>query len=1026
MRVLLRIPVLLAITASGVACWAAGIHVQTAPLLPGRAAVSTPLTAGRACWFARVPGASFARFVVRQSGTDLYIEVTSPDGGQAERRDGFEYGEEPASVLAGVGGIYRVCAGFSHSSAQAVPITVVFERPRPPRPEDESRRRAEWLETDGRMRLQRAANGDIGLALEESGEAASLWASLGESALQAAALSLAGDALVAKSDYAGAREKFGRAMASCNGGAPQPLCAEAISNDAVAALRMGDIEAARAGYERSLNMWRALPQRYPFQIAAVENGRGVLLRQTGEIQQALDSFLAALPGLRADQRSEAIAMGNIALAYMSLGEYEKAERYLRNSLPLLNAPGKEDTVARGKALLNLGRVLSLQGNFAGAAATLEKAGNLLDSASDLRARADVAANIAQVNYRRGNFAEALEDLDKARAIYGKIGDVRGLSSVYHYTGTSLAALGRNEEAERNFADALRLRVAAKLDDDAAATLLEMARLQRREAQPAEARASLTRALDIGEKMRVRVASPDLRASWAALRQPVYEELIDLIEQGRRERGETSGADEGLEVSERSRSKSLLDILAPRLGNAQVDPDLLARQRQLAAALSYKSLQLAQLPLSDTQTAARTALLGDIDRLDLEYDSLAGTPGGANDGRGVLSDPPRLSSQQIQTLLDSDSTLLEYLVGDRATYLWAVTRDSIECFRLPARQALEATVRPLVELGGDRNRRLASSAAEREYRLAAAEASRVLLGPARKYLAGKRVIFAPDGILHRVPFAALPDPDVPGGAPMGIGRQILSVPSASAIVVMRQRSRPAAGPVTVTVFADPVFHGDSRSAASGDRAVQPAGSALARLPFSLREALYIRESARTETVTERLGFDARKTAIGSALAKNADILHLATHAVADDSHPEFSGIYFSQVGRNGRSEDGFLNLYEIYGLHLPVEMVVLSACDTGQGRASGAEGVIGLKRAFEFAGAERVVVSLWAVDDEGTALFMREFYRSLFGAAALSPAEALRSARQAMWRQPRWRDPSYWAGFVLEGDWARLRAMGDEL
>ena len=165
----------------------------------------------------------------------------------------------------------------------------------------------------------------------------------------------------------------------------------------------------------------------------------------------------------------------------------------------------------------------------------------------------------------------------------------------------------------------------------------------------------------------------------------------------------------------------------------------------------------------------------------------------------------------------------------------------------------------------------------------------------------------------------------------------------------------------------------------------------------------------------LDFDAsRSLATSPALAQYRTI-HFATHALLDNKHPELSGIVLTLVDRQGNPQGGFLSLQDIYNLNLPVDLVVLSACDTGLGKEIGGEGLVGLTRGFMYAGAPRVVASLWKVDDLATAELMARFYDAM-EKQAMTPAAALRQAQLEISQQKRWADPYYWAGFVIEGDW----------
>ena len=146
-----------------------------------------------------------------------------------------------------------------------------------------------------------------------------------------------------------------------------------------------------------------------------------------------------------------------------------------------------------------------------------------------------------------------------------------------------------------------------------------------------------------------------------------------------------------------------------------------------------------------------------------------------------------------------------------------------------------------------------------------------------------------------------------------------------------------------------------------------------------------------------------------------VIHFATHGLLNSQHPELSGIVLSLVDGQGRPQNGFLRLHEIYNLRLPAELVVLSACQTGLGKEIRGEGLVGLTRGFMYAGAPRLVTSLWQVDDKATSELMKLFYRGMLG-RKLTAAAALRAAQVEMWRQKDWQSPYYWAAFALQGEW----------
>jgi CHAT domain-containing protein len=146
------------------------------------------------------------------------------------------------------------------------------------------------------------------------------------------------------------------------------------------------------------------------------------------------------------------------------------------------------------------------------------------------------------------------------------------------------------------------------------------------------------------------------------------------------------------------------------------------------------------------------------------------------------------------------------------------------------------------------------------------------------------------------------------------------------------------------------------------------------------------------------------------------VHFATHGLLNSAHPELSGIVLSLVDEKGQPQNGFLRLNEIYNLSLPADLVVLSACQTALGKEIKGEGLVGLTRGFMYAGAARVVASLWNVQDDATAELMKRFYAKMLGREKLRPAAALRAAQIEMWKTKLWQPPYYWAGFVLQGEW----------
>jgi CHAT domain-containing protein len=225
---------------------------------------------------------------------------------------------------------------------------------------------------------------------------------------------------------------------------------------------------------------------------------------------------------------------------------------------------------------------------------------------------------------------------------------------------------------------------------------------------------------------------------------------------------------------------------------------------------------------------------------------------------------------------------------------------------------------------------------------------------------------------------------------------------------------AGGQRTRDALATPEVESDFHRALRDIGFVKRGKLRIPRLPFSGQEAEAV-VSASPDSSFKVVGFQANRETATDPTLGDYSVIHFATHAILNNEFPELSGIVLSMVNEQALPRDGFLRLHDIYNLELPVDLVVLSACSSGLGKHYRGEGLVGIVRGFMYAGAERVVASLWKVDDEATSEFMKRFYQCMFS-DELSPAAALRQAQIEMWRQEDWRAPFYWAAFVIQGDW----------
>jgi CHAT domain-containing protein len=654
-----------------------------------------------------------------------------------------------------------------------------------------------------------------------------------------------------------------------------------------------------------------------------------------------------------------------------------------------------------------------------------------------------------------------------------------------------ASIAERSKALEHFRQALSLSRAVGNRSLEATTLYGIARVERDDGNLIEARAKMNAALEIVESLRSKIARQELRTSYFASQQNFYQFYTDLL-MGLRHKRPSEGHDAvALEISERARARSLLDALAEARADIRqgVAPALLEREQALQRQLNVKAERLTNL-LNDKRTEEQASVVRkQLDSLLTEYQQLQAQIRISSPRYTALTQPVPLNLKEIQQqVLDQDSLLLEYSLGEKRSFLWAVTPTSITSYVLPKRAEIDSAARRVYEPLTARNQHPAGESPEQraarvekadaEYAISAAALSQMLLAPVASQLGRKRLIMISEGALQYVPFAALPAPKsletgvrdlqsvkennfrlrsqdsrllTPDSRlPLIAEHEIVTLPSASVLAVLRReiKGRTAAAKA-VAVLADPVFRGDdprineaqaqrreaammtdvaamprlrepaSQNTASQDSVERSAKESgvmeFKRLRFSRQEAEAITALAPGEKSLKAIDFAANRVTATSLELGRYRVLHFATHGLLNSQHPELSGIVLSLVDERGRPQDGFLRLHEIYNLRLGADLVVLSACQTALGREVKGEGLVGLTRGFMYAGAPRVVASLWNVDDRATAELMKRFYGAMF-TQGMRPAAALRAAQTSLRREKGWAAPYYWAGFTLQGEW----------
>jgi CHAT domain-containing protein/Flp pilus assembly protein TadD len=721
-----------------------------------------------------------------------------------------------------------------------------------------------------------------------------------------------------------------------------------------------------------------------------------------------------------NRSGEAIALNNLGLVYYSLGEKQKALDFYTQALPLLRAVG------------------------------------------DRRTEATTLNNIGTAYDALGEKQKALDFYAQAAPLRRAVGDRSGEASTLNNIGVVYISQGEKRKALDFFTQALPLGREVGDRQVEAATLGNIAYVKRALGHFDESRSHMESALKIIESLRVEVVSRELRASYFATAQGYYEFYVDLLMEMRKLEP-TKGHDAtALQASERARARSLIESLTEARADIRrgIDPALLGRERALSRQLNAKAeirLKLINGPHTETQAVA---IETEINALTIELQQVQTQIRQTSPRYADLTQPQPLTLAEIQQqALDADTLLLEYYLGAERGFLWAVTPTAITSYELPKREVIETAARDVYDMlisikhskhgkhgapgAAERRREPRQIEASNRFSAAAAELSRMLLAPAAQQLGKKRLVIVADGALHYLPFGALPDPNNLDGKagdwqPLIVEHEIVNLPSASTLAALRRDlkgRRPA--PKTLAILADPVFTtNDERFKSRATRTTpmpdvsiaDPTGQRIlnelsqtkdrlkiARLPFTRQEAEQIIALTPAGAGMKALDFEANRATATSDQLSQYRYVHFATHGLADTERPELSTILLSLYDEQGRPQDGFLRAHEVYNLNLPAEMVTLSACETGLGKLTRGEGLVSLTRGFMYAGAARVVVSLWSVSDRATAELMAKFYRRVL-VGGERPAAALRAAQVEMWKDNRWEAPYFWAAFTLQGEW----------
>ena len=783
--------------------------------------------------------------------------------------------------------------------------------------------------------------------------------------------------------------------------------ARALGNIGVVYNSLGEKQKALEYYDQALPISRAAGDLA--WEATILGNIGAVYDDLGDKQKALEYYNQALPITRAagDRAGEAATLNNIGLVYNSLGDKQKALEYYSKALPFKRAA--EDPYGEAATLNNIGRVYDSLGDKQKALDYFNKALPIRQAVGDRSGEAATLNNIGIVHFSLGDKQKALEYFNQTLSISRAVRDRSGEATTLNNIGGVYDDLGQKQRALDYYEQSLLITREVGDQSVEASTLNNIGRVYDDLGDKQKALGYYSQALPILRKVGNRSGEAttlnNIGGVYASLDDKqkaldYYQEAITTLEDIRSAatieeikiglaEGATSAYlraslllmslqqhSKAFNLTERARSRTFLDQLGNISPNSRKSTDDHLFQQEQISRLFLVSLETRLRQEKSNPFPSQNGILISSIETQLavkrrEYEDLLIRLKLTNPEYASLRSVNTLTLPEVQKTLNKDTTLLSYFVTPEKTLAFVITRDSFRAVELPVKETdLRQSINWFRSFASLRNPQPESLKQLYSW----------LIAPLKRYVKTPVVGIIPHGVLHYLPFAALTD----GKSYFGDEHTIFYLPSASVLPFIEKKSKPVRDRV-LTI---------AQSQAEGFSALKYADEEV-----RLVAHLYNTEPLTTGSAS-KLDFLKR--------AGNYSIIHIAAHAELNTTSPLFSRIMLG----GDKDDTGALEVREVYELDLTkASLVVLSACETQLGAHSKGDDIVGLNRAFIYAGTPTVIASLWTVDDKSTSYLMKAFYTYL--KRGMSKAEALRAAQSDI--RKKYPHPYYWSAFVLTGD-----------
>jgi CHAT domain-containing protein len=794
--------------------------------------------------------------------------------------------------------------------------------------------------------------------------------------------------------------------------------AEELFRDALLLSDTKNGESARLRLREAMRLWVQL--REPGKAAKAALQMGDRYKHARKYQYALAYYDQALDLKLIPALVRANALNAIALFYAELYQDDLALRYFSKALD--QARIIDDLPAQALALRGLADLHYRQGEIKKALECIWQAQNLKGQKNT----ADPASLclLGQISQQEGSMDKARCAFEDALAIYKKSNDAEGQvralcasSNLSLLSSQKQAALEQAEQAV-GLAEEQASRAVSHADKLNGWQLLWRARLSRGRAERAlgqKDKALKSYYLTVQHVEALwwadYIATEASAIAFREETQPAYREYVDLLV----EKGDFKQA---YELADKSKGRSILNGKeAQRVNPSSRDNHQEASLRELSRLIVRLRLQLLSSDISLKQQAKLSEEIADAEYKMREMQVQAELERSSD--RLVWSKLAFAEQLQKKTAQDH-MALVEFFLGEDRSFVWLFTHGEVYFQLLPARKEIEKAVRPYLDVLASAPNPLNIERDLAKLRKQSESLFAALFGQlSSKIEPGQRLIVVPDGLLHYLPFEALSY----NGRYLVEDHELSYNPSASMLSLWQGSGIEVDEGTKMELFGigNPVFKPESKAIVGkgsrnslSNKARQGLASRafrLAPLPRTQDEIQYIANLFPSDRRRVFLGMESTEEAVKREPLRRYRRLHFATHSLIDEKSPLRSAVILG-TGDN-TEEDGFLEVSEISRLNLDCDLVVVSACQTGRGQLLSGEGIMGLSRAFLYAGARSVVVSLWNISDISTSQMMKGFYQHLV--SGIGNAAALRKAKlQMIGLGIQTQHPYYWAPFVMVG------------